>query len=145
MGVSKSLRKVKKPKDKPGEGLQVSIVKFLRKVEEVEKEGSGGVGNTVTKAALDSKSPKNPRTLSPETTIMPSCLRTSGAQTKPRLGKGPSIVPTVGPSAKVGGKLGGGRRKERRGTLGSLEKWLLPLGKDIGHPGTPTQAQGEQE
>ena len=67
------------------------------------------------------------------------------AQTKPRLNKGPSIASTGGPSSKVGGKLGAGGRKERRGTLGSLEKWLIPLGKDIGHPGTSAQAQGEQE
>ena len=109
---------------------------------EVEKEGNVVVGKSVNKAALVCKSP---RTLSPKKTVMPSNPRTSGAQAKPRLSKVPSTASTSGPSTKVGGKLGGGGRKERRGTSGSLEKWLIPLGKNIGHPGTSAQAQGEQE
>ena len=141
MGVPKSLRKVKKCKDKPGEGLQVSIRKFLRKVEEVEKEGSV-VGRSVNKAALEHKSL---RTLSPKKTIKPSNPKTSGAQAKPGLRKVPSTMSTSGPPTRVGGKLGGGGRKEGRRTLGSLEKWLLPLGKTTGHPGTSAQGQGEQE
>ena len=134
MQVPKSLRKVRKPKDKPGEGVQVSIKNFLQKVQEVEKEGG-----IVSKASLESKGLK---TFSPEKTLKPLNPRSSGAQTKPGLGKKTSR-PTSGPPTKVGGKVAGGGRKEGIRSLGPLEKWLLPLGKTTGPSGTAGHGQGE--
>ena len=129
MEVQKSLRKVRKPKDKPGERIQVSIKNFLRKVQEVEV---GKDENIVNKAS--------PR----EKTLKPLSLKNSGARTKPGLGQRTS-KPTNGPSSKVGGKLVEGNKKEGIRTVGPLERWLLPLGKNTGSSGTSGHGKGDQE
>ena len=135
--VHKSLRKVRKLKDKPregGEGVQISIRKFLRKIQEVEK-----VDIEVNRQSLEPKV----KALSPEITIKPSTLISNGARTKPGLAaKTPR--PVQGPSTREGGKKAGGMKKERKKTFGTLEKWLLPLGRNTGPSGTAGHGQGDQ-
>ena len=57
----------------------------------------------------------------------------NGASIKPRLAilrsnLSPRSSPTPGPLLKGGGKKGRGRTRESRGSVRTLEKWLLPLG-----------------
>ena len=35
----------------------------------------------------------------------------------------------------MGGNKGGGRPRDRKGSVRTLERWLLPLGSQSGHPG----------
>ena len=67
--VGKSLRKVRKMKDKPGEGVQSSIKKFLQKVEKVE-----GPSSNKAKGNMKQMDPKGLE-----------ISTTDGASTKPRL------------------------------------------------------------
>ena len=64
----------------------------------------------------------------------------NGASIKPRLAilrsnLSPRSSPTPGPLLKGGGKKGRGRTRDSRGSVRTLEKWLLPLGSLSGHPG----------
>ena len=54
-----------------------------------------------------------------------------GASTKPRLAN-ISSSPIRRTSSREGGKKGGGRLRIRTGSAGTLEKWLLTLGKKSG-------------
>ena len=110
--VGKTLRKVKKVRDKPGEGAQCSIKRFLQRLDNLEE--------LETKVKMGSLNPKGPQEPSP-----------NGATTKPVLAKGPSR-PTLGTPARVGGKKAGGRPRVRTGSAGTLEKWLLTLSKKSG-------------
>ena len=105
--LHKSLRKVRRLKDKPGEGVQVSIMKFLLKVEKEEGQ--------INKAPLGLK------ILSPGRIKKPLQPISKGARTKPGLAGKPSR-PTQGPSPREGGKAGGGEKKDSTRTLGPLEK-----------------------
>ena len=102
--VGKSLRKVKKIRDKPGEGIQSSIKKFLQKVEEVEAHITKVTGGS------DKFSPKGP--------LKPS---SSGASTKPRLANIRSS-PAIRTPPREGGKKGGGRTRKSIGSAGTLDK-----------------------
>ena len=104
--IGKTLRKVKKVRDRPGEGVQASIKKFLQKVEKMEG---------------------------------PSIPNKDGASTKPslaslRLALSTTSSPKQGPLPKGGGKKGKGRVRDGRGSVRTLEKWLLPLGSPTGYP-----------
>ena len=77
-------------------------------------------------------------------TLKPFNPKSSGAQAKPGWRTQPSRS-TSGPPTRVGGKVGGGGKKEGRRTLGSLENWLIPLGKTTGPSGTTGHGQGDQE
>ena len=108
------MRKVKRVRDKPGEGAQCSIKRFLQRLDNLEE-----LGNKVKMGSINPKGPQGP---SP-----------NGATTKPVLAKGPSR-PTSGSPARVGGKKAGGRSRVRTGSEGTLGKWLLHLGKKSGPP-----------
>ena len=107
------MRKVKKVRDKPGEGAQCSIKRFLQRLDNLEE--------LENKVKLGTVNPKGPQGPSP-----------NGATAKPMLDKGPPSRPALGPSAKVGGKKAGGRPRVRTGSEGTLGKWLLHLGKKSG-------------
>ena len=53
--MSKTLRKVKKIRDKPGEGVQCSIKKFLQKIDNLE-----GLENKVKMGSVNPKGPQGP-------------------------------------------------------------------------------------
>ena len=112
--VGKTLRKVKKIRDKPGEGAQCSIKRFLQRLDNLEE--------LETKVKMGSLNPKGPQGPS-----------SNGATTKPELAKGPSR-PASGSPVRVGGKKAGGRSRIRTGSEGTLGKWLLHLGKKSGPP-----------
>ena len=133
--VGKSLRKVRKMKDKPGEGIQSSIKKFLQKVEKLEGPSSN-------------QAKGEPKVMDPKGPAIPD---TDGASTKPRLASLRSALsrrssPNQGPLPKGGGKKGKGRVREGKGSIRTLEKWLLPLGSPAGHPDLEnTDREGEGE
>ena len=124
--MGQTLRKVKKLRDKPGEGAQCSIKKFLQRVDNLEEMES-----KVKMGSPNSKGPQGPLSY--------------GATTKPELAKGPSR-PTTGPSVREGGKMAGGRIRARTGSGGTLGKWLLHLGKKSGPPASQdTRRDREKE
>ena len=106
--IGKTLRKVKKLRDKPGEGAQCSIKKFLQRVENVEE-----IKSKVKMGSPISKGPHGP--LSHGATA-----RSESAKTTSRL--------TAEPSVGEGGKKAGGRLRDRTRSGGTLGRWLL-LGK----------------
>ena len=67
----------------------------------------------------------------------------NGARTKPGLAAKTSR-PAQRPSSREGGNIGGGGKKEGIQTLGPLEKWLLPLGRNTGPSRTAGHGQGDQ-
>ena len=104
---------MRKPRDKPGGGIQSSITKFLQNVEESE-------GHRRDPGHLDPKGPQK--------------LRTNGAGIKPRLATLRSSLTSRTPP-KVGGNKGGGGLRDRKRSVRTLERWLLPLGSQSGHAG----------
>ena len=115
------MRKVKRVRDKPGEGAQCSIKRFLQRLDNLEDLGD--------KVKVGVSNPKGPQIPLP-----------SGATTKPVLDKGPK--PTLGPSARVGRDKAGGRKRVRTGSEGTLGKWLLHLGKKSGPPANQDSGRG---
>ena len=126
---NKSLRKVKRLKDKPGEKVQVSITKFLQGMEKDEGQNA--------------KASRGLQILS-QGAKRPSQLMTKGARTKPKLAVRKSS-PVVGPSIKEGGTLTEGGKKEGKRVFGPLERWLLPLGKSVGPSRTDSHGQEDHE
>ena len=124
------MRKVKRAKDRPGEGIQILIKKFLQKVEKEEGDNK--------KAAMGYK------TLSPEKSKRPLKPTSKGAGTKRGLAS-KSSRPTPRPSLREGGKISGGGLKTRTGSMGALERWLLPLGKMSGPSGLQVMDKDSKE
>lgn len=123
----KSLSKLKRLRDKPGPGIQMSINKFLLKKESEERTDDVTRSESQTKTIeRGTQSPGNQR-------IKPSRpLRALGAKKKPRLAT-PS-GPAEGSPLEGRGKTSGGLRKESKGTSRPLDQWLLKLGKKTRGP-----------
>ena len=67
----------------------------------------------------------------------------NGAGIKPRLATLKYSLTSRTPP-KGGGNKGGGGLRDRKGSVRTLETWLLPLGSQSGHPGLRA-ADGEIE
>ena len=94
--IGKTLRKVKKLRDKPGEGAQCSIKKYLQRVEKLEETKS-----KVKMGSPISKGPNGPLS--------------HGATARSELAKTPSRL-TTEPSVREGGKKAGGMLRARTGS-----------------------------
>ena len=116
--IGNTLRKVKKARDKPGEGAKCSIKKYFQRLETLNLEET-----KVTKG------PNGPLTHG-------AIVRSGSARTS-RL--------TAEPSIGEGGKKTGGRLRDRTRSGGTLGRWLL-LGKKSRPPALlDTGREGEKE
>ena len=115
---------MKKLRDKPGPGVQISIKRFLL-IADDRKRREGDIGDR----ALDLKpqSPSNNKARKPKNPLR------QGASNKPNLATLTSRSARGSP-LRVGGNSSGGKRMRSTEAIGPLERWLLPLGKEAGAP-----------